>query len=124
MTKRGFDSGDDVAECGRMGCIGERLQCGRAFSRRKIQFTRTTLSDIDGDDSGDFFSERLNCNWTIHLSALGHKFSQDCSAYMVEGRSHSQMLRLQSCWDSWELSESRYRRCIQHLTEPCYRVPF
>lgn len=62
LTKRGFDSGEDVAERRRMGSIGECLQRGRAFSRRKIQFTRTTLSDIDGDDSGDFFSERLNCN--------------------------------------------------------------
>ena len=43
-----------------MSGVGERLQRGGALSRRKVEFSSTTLGDVDGNDSSDFLSERLN----------------------------------------------------------------
>ena len=65
LTERSLDSGEDVAESRRVSGVGERLQRGSALSRRKIELTRTALGDIDGNDSSDFLSERLNGDWRI-----------------------------------------------------------
>jgi hypothetical protein len=60
LTKRSLDSGEHFTESRRVSGVGECLQRGGTFSRRKIQFTCTTLGNIDGNNASYFLSERLN----------------------------------------------------------------
>jgi hypothetical protein len=55
-----------------VGGIREGLECDHSFSCREIQFTGTTLSNVDGNDPSDFLSKWLDGNYGIGVSAGGH----------------------------------------------------
>jgi hypothetical protein len=62
LAKRSFNGGEDFPESRRVGGTRESLEGDHSFSRRKIQFAGTTLSNVDGNDPSDFLSKWLDGN--------------------------------------------------------------
>lgn len=60
MTKSPFDSGDDILERRRMSGIRQSLKQGGTFLGGKIQLANTILGDVDGNDTGNLVTERLD----------------------------------------------------------------
>ncbi len=59
-TQGPFDSGENVAEGRRMGCVFKSMEKGVAFLGRKVELTRSAVDDVNGDDAVDFVSIRLD----------------------------------------------------------------
>lgn len=60
MTKSPFDSGDDILECRRMSGIRQSVKQSGTFLGGKIQLANTILGDVDGNDTGNLLTERLD----------------------------------------------------------------
>ena len=59
-TQGPFDSGENVAEGRRMGCVFKSMEERIAFLGREVQLTRSAVDDVNGDDAVDFVSIRLD----------------------------------------------------------------
>ena len=59
-AERPLHCADYRCESGRMGRVGESVEEGLAFLGGEIELTGTAISDVNGDDAGDFFTEGLD----------------------------------------------------------------
>lgn len=62
-AQRPLDRGGNVAEGRRMGGVLKRVQQLVALFGGEVELASASISDIDGDDSGDLFAVRLDGDW-------------------------------------------------------------
>ena len=60
MTEGPLNRGNHVAEGGWMRGDREGLEENSFFFGRQVEQSRTAVSNVDGDNSGNFFSEGLD----------------------------------------------------------------
>ena len=60
MAESPFNGMNDLSEGGWVGCDGESMEKSGSLLGGKIQLALRTIGDVDGDDTRDLFTKRLD----------------------------------------------------------------